>query len=69
MTQALPPSPFPLFGLSLNWRRMWKGEGRSPGIGGSSLSFIRIILTLQRQEKPKAALTPLMLAPSVGLLL
>lgn len=48
---------------------MWKGEGRSPGIGGSSLSFIRIILTLQRQEKPKAALTPLMLAPSVGLLL
>lgn len=48
---------------------MWKGEGRSPGIGGNSLSFIRIILTLQWQEKPKAALTPFMLASSVGLLL
>lgn len=32
---------------SLNWRWMWKGDYRSPGIGGNSLSFIRIILTLQ----------------------
>lgn len=56
MTQALPFSPVRcLFKLE----RMWREEGRSPGIGGKSLSFIRIILTLQRQEKPKAALTPL----------
>lgn len=47
---------------------MWKGDGRSPGIGGNSLSFIRIILTLQWQEKPKAAPTHFLLA-SVGLLL
>jgi len=48
---------------------MWKGEGRRPGIGGNSLPFIRIILTLPWQEKPKAALTPFMLASCVGLLL